>query len=67
LTLDAPYRSGPSRTRIKVKNPKAPALLAPLMGRSRGSEKNPPAKVWSFPQGVLPAGRRTENEEVMKG
>jgi hypothetical protein len=27
--LDAPYKSGPSKTWIKVKNPKTPAATAP--------------------------------------
>jgi len=31
--LDAPYRSGPSKTWIKVKNPKAPAATRAMMGR----------------------------------
>jgi bifunctional non-homologous end joining protein LigD len=30
--LDAPYRSGPSRTWIKVKNPNAPAATRALDG-----------------------------------
>jgi len=30
--LDAPYRSGPSRTWIKVKNPKAPAATRAIDG-----------------------------------
>ena len=30
--LDAPYRSGPSKTWIKVKNPKAPAATRALDG-----------------------------------
>src|SRR5262245_14298856 len=30
--LDAPYRSGPSRTRIKIKNPKAPAATRAVDG-----------------------------------
>jgi len=30
--LDAPYRSGPSKTWIKVKNPKAPAATHAMDG-----------------------------------
>jgi hypothetical protein len=30
--LDAPYRSGPSKTWIKVKNPKAPAATRAIDG-----------------------------------
>ncbi len=30
--LDAPYRSGPSKTWIKVKNPKAPAAIGVIEG-----------------------------------
>jgi len=30
--LDAPYRSGPSKTWIKVKNPKAPAATRVIDG-----------------------------------
>jgi ATP-dependent DNA ligase len=30
--IDAPYRSGPSRTWIKVKNPKAPAATRAVDG-----------------------------------
>jgi ATP-dependent DNA ligase len=30
--LDAPYRSGPSKTWIKIKNPKAPAATRALDG-----------------------------------
>jgi ATP-dependent DNA ligase len=30
--LDAPYRSGPSKTWIKVKNPKAPAATRVIEG-----------------------------------
>jgi bifunctional non-homologous end joining protein LigD len=33
--LNAPYRSGPSKTWIKVKNPKAPAALAPSTAPSK--------------------------------
>jgi ATP-dependent DNA ligase len=32
--INAPYRSGPSKTWIKVKNPKAPAATLFSMGRS---------------------------------
>ena len=41
--LDAPYRSGPSKTWIKVKNPKAPAATRATDGtsarKSRGAEQ----------------------------
>ena len=30
--LNAPYRSGPSRTWLKIKNPKAPAAMRALDG-----------------------------------
>jgi len=30
--LDAPYRSGPSKTWIKIKNPKAPAATRAIDG-----------------------------------
>jgi len=30
--IDAPYRSGPSKTWIKVKNPKAPAAARAIDG-----------------------------------
>jgi bifunctional non-homologous end joining protein LigD len=33
--LDAPYKSGPSKAWLKIKNPKAPAATRILMGRSR--------------------------------
>ena len=45
MKLDAPYKSGPSRTWIKIKNPKAPAATRAIDGSfasirqgSRGSE-----------------------------
>jgi ATP-dependent DNA ligase len=35
--LSAPYRSGPSRDRIKVKNPNSPAMIrGKLSGERRG-------------------------------
>ena len=45
--LDAPYKSGPSKAWLKIKNPKAPGGHSLLMGRSSGCQK---------PAGSLPAG-----------
>jgi ATP-dependent DNA ligase len=38
--LDAPYKSGPSKAWLKIKNPNAPAAIALLMGRSKGATWN---------------------------
>jgi ATP-dependent DNA ligase len=32
--LDAPYRLGPTKNWLKIKNPNAPAAIVLLMGRS---------------------------------
>jgi hypothetical protein len=37
--LSAPYRSGPSRDRIKVKNPDSPAMVRARAGEWRTEEK----------------------------
>ena len=69
--LTSPYRSGPSKTWIKVKNPKAAAATRVLEGTFESSKsiKQPisPATVTGHPHGIELADEITEDDCVVAG